>query len=53
MLSDKVLEEILLHGYMRNFDMESQAQIIKIFEDVMKKEREENVYATISELLGE
>ena len=51
MLTSEVLETFLSHQLMREFDMESQAQIMQIFEDVLFELRGEIGDATISELL--
>ena len=53
MLSDEMMEKLLINDRMRNFDMESQAQIMQMFEEIIREARDENVYATISELLDE
>lgn len=53
MLNERIIEELFNHYYMRNFSIESQTQIIQIFEDIIRNERLVNAYATISELLDE
>lgn len=53
MLSDEIMENLLCHYNMRNFTMEAQAQIMQMFEDVIRDAKEANIYATVSELLDE
>lgn len=51
MLNDEVMENLLCHYFMKNFTIEAQAQIMQIFEDVIRQTEEANIYATVSELL--
>ena len=51
MLNDEVMENLLCHYFMKNFTIEAQAQIMQIFEDVIRQAEEANIYATVSELL--
>ena len=53
MLNDEVMENLLCHYFMKNFTIEAQAQIMQIFEDVIRQAEEANIYATVSELLSD
>ena len=53
MLDNEVMENLLTHKCMKNFSIEVQAEIIQMFEDIIRKAKGANIYATISELLDE
>ena len=53
MLNDEVMQNLLCHYYMRNFNIEQQSQIMQMFEDMIREAKGANIYATISELLDE
>ena len=53
MLNDEVMQNLLCHYCMRNFTLEQQAQVMQMFEDMIREAKGANIYATISELLDE
>ena len=53
MMNDEITENLLCHYFMKNFNMEQQAQIMQIFEDIIREAKGANIYATVSELLDE
>ena len=52
MLSDELLEKILAHEDSHKVPFGCQSTMIHVFEEVLSEIREENPYATISELLS-
>lgn len=52
MLSDELLEKILAHEDSHRVPFGCQSTMIHVFEEVLSEIREENPYATISELLS-
>lgn len=53
MLNDDILEKIICHRAVSNFCLETQAEIINMFEEILEQIKEDNPYVTVSELLNE
>lgn len=52
MLDDKVLEKIFSHPEMQKIPIGCQSTAVYVFQDVLEDLKEEQPYATISELLS-
>lgn len=52
MLKDEVLEKIFAHKEMQKIPVGCQSTAVNVFQDILEEIREENAYATISELLS-
>ena len=52
MLKDEVLEKIFANKEMKTIPFGCQSTAVSVFEDVLDELKEENPYATISDLLS-
>ena len=53
MLKDEILEKIFSNKEMQMIPIGCQSTAVSVFEDVLEELREENHYATLSELLAD
>lgn len=51
-MKDEILEKIFAHPEMQKIPIGCQSTAVKVFEEVLFDIKEENPYATISELLS-
>ena len=52
MLNDEILERIFANKEMQKIPIGTQATAVSVFEHVLEEIKEENPYATISDLLS-
>lgn len=52
MLKDEILERIFANKEMQTIPIGCQSTAVSVFEDVLDELKEENPYATLSELLS-
>lgn len=52
MLKDEILERIFANKEMQKIPIGCQDTAVRVFDDILEEIREENAYATISELLS-
>lgn len=51
-MKDEILEKIFAHPEMQKIPIGCQSTAVKVFEEILLDIKEENPYATISELLS-